>query len=180
MATMKDMAEDAGVSYDSFMEEVDMEDEDAVKAAEAEWKKALKEVGIGRMEALKEASSRKKAAEAAEAPAAEEAEEKPVAKNTPARARAAVAPPPKKGRSPAAAAAPKDPFEDSASEEEAVDAELEERKRQFAEAGLKKIKVEGKNYYADGDNEVFEIGPVEYEIGARIGVLVKGKIDRDA
>jgi hypothetical protein len=74
----RELAADAGVDYDSFFEDVDQDDAEAVKKADAKFKEAAKKAGADWQVALKEASARKDAAEGRDhaARVAEKAEKK--------------------------------------------------------------------------------------------------------
>lgn len=61
--TWRELAAEAGVDYDSFFEDVDMDDAAEVKKADAKFKDAAKKAGADYQTVLKEASARKDAAE---------------------------------------------------------------------------------------------------------------------
>jgi len=152
--TYKSMAEDAGVSYDSYLEGVDMEDADAVKKAEDLFKAAAKEAGVIRKNAMQEARRLKEEREGQtpEQIAAKEAKwaaekarrkEKTAAKKGAASETSSVAsaPAPAPKKKPAAAPKP-------AAKEEPVD-ELAEL---LAEMNLSAKSVDGVSYFINKEN----------------------------
>lgn len=134
---------------------------------EANWRKEAQAMGIGRTEAMKEASARR--GPKPEKPvAAKKVSEKPVAP-----AAASL-------KKPSAALLKKAPPAPKPSAEEVAAAALAKAKAEFEEMGLSEVEIEGQAYFTSSEGEVF-LKAGEYMLGERAGVLTaEGTIDPDA